>query len=167
TATLAGDAALRAALAPPHWVDAGHLGAFTLRRDARARGPVWTVPGASATVGRPDPGPQGSSSMVVSARAPVEVVRSVAWAPGWSAELTAAAGTTRSVPVTTRGVLQEAKVPAGVTRVHWVYRAPRLRSALALAAAGALALIALAVAGSRRRRLSPPPPPGPPTPLRG
>ncbi|MGH9062660.1 MAG: hypothetical protein ACRD0L_01540, partial [Acidimicrobiales bacterium] len=133
TATLAGDAALRAALAPPHWVDAGHLGAFSLWRDTRARGPVWTVPAASAAVGRPDPGPQESSSVVVSARAPVEVVRSLAWAPGWSAELTAADGTTGSVPVTTRGVLQEARVPAGVTRVHWVYRAPRLRSALALA----------------------------------
>lgn len=135
------------------WVAAGSLDGFSLWRPTRSRGPVWTVPTGSTlspapTISHLHQGAQDAWTMDVASPAPVEVVRSVAYAPGWSAVLTGPAGRSRTVRVVEHGLVQAAFVPAGVTHISWRYTAPGIDAGIVLTALGALGLVGLAMTDS-------------------
>ncbi len=140
-------AGLSAALAKGRWVSAGSLGEYSLWRPAQSFGAVWTDPATPGTkISGLRQGPQDAWSATISTTAPTEVVRSVAFAPGWSAVLSDASGTTQTVPVARDGLVQGVHVPAGVTHISWVYNAPSLKAGIALTALGALVAAGMAIA---------------------
>lgn len=142
---------LDAALTAGGWTAAGTDKVFDFWRPTRTEGPIWTIsegqsPKPGALVEKLERGSQGSWSAVVSSPAPVEVVRSVAYAPGWSAVLSSAHRPTRTVAVVRRDLVQSISVPAGVTHIKWEYNAPGLGAGVTLTAAGALGMASLALA---------------------
>ncbi len=90
------------------------------------------------------------TSAAVSSSGGVEVVRAVAYMPGWFATWQPAGSSRdRALHVTRYGLVQGVAVPAGRGVLRWIYRAPGLRSAELAAGAGLLVLIGLLVAGAR------------------
>jgi hypothetical protein len=140
-------AGLSAALGKGRWVPAGSLGEYALWRPTQSFGAVWSYPASPSTkFSDLRQGRQDAWSATISTAAPTEVVRSVAFAPGWSAVLSAASGTSQTVPVVRDGLVQAVRVPAGVTHISWVYNAPSLRLGIALTALGALVAAGMAIA---------------------
>jgi hypothetical protein len=153
------DTALQAALAAPRWRRTGTIGEFAVFTNTRARGRAWLQPmaasagGASGSVTVQRVGTQDEETDRVRSNDPVRLVRSVAYADGWSAELRTADGSVRSVPVRRLGLVQSAAVPAGVTTVTWTYHAPGLRAGLVLTLLALALLLTLGVVvGVRRAR---------------
>ncbi|MGH9074957.1 MAG: hypothetical protein ACRDZQ_12695, partial [Acidimicrobiales bacterium] len=153
------DKALSAQLAKGGWVAAGTLDGYSLWRPTRSLGPLWTVPPSTGSkLGNLHRGQQDAWSAAISTTAPTEVVRSVAYAPGWSAVVSGPSIGTRTVPVVRQGLVQGAFVPARVTHIAWRYNPPGLTKGIALTALGALAMASLAIADptmgvlSKRRR---------------
>lgn len=156
--------ALQAVLAGPRWRRSGRIGKFLAFTDTRARGRAW-LRAAPASAASPAHGSvsvvhvsaQDVERDVVRTSGPARLVRSVAYADGWTAELRTAGRSARSVPVRRLGVVQSVAVPAGVTTVAWTYHPPGLRVGLILNVVGLAVLVAiaagLAVGSARRRRL--------------
>lgn len=136
---------LRTALSKGGWISAGSLGQYALWRPTHNLGAVWTAAGSKAArVTALQEGPQDEWSAAISTSGQTEVIRSVAYAPGWSAELRDASGKVRTVSVIQAGLVQGALVPAGTTHIAWVYNPPRLKAGIALTALGALGAAAMA-----------------------
>jgi hypothetical protein len=147
------DLQLQAALAPPHWVPAGHSGPYLAYANTRARGRAWIVP-ATATSGTPtsvagsevrrvtiSAGDDETDTMQSPTRA--LLVRSVAYSAGWSAHVQTRSGASTTVPARRFGLVQAVAVPAGTSTVTWSYHPPGLHVGLwltVLAAAGLLFL---------------------------
>lgn len=142
--------ALDAALTTGGWVQAATSTTFTLWRPTRTKGPIWAIPtrgtsGPPAIFSHLDRGSQGAWSATVTSSAPVEVVRSVAYAPGWSAVLSQPGHPTRTVPVVRADLVQAVSVPPGETHIKWEYRPPGLFVGVSLTAAGAIGVAGLAL----------------------
>ena len=93
--------------------------------------------------------------MTVRSPRPALLVRSEAYAVGWTARLTPlGGGTTRLVRVQPMGIIQAVPVPAGSYTVTWRYAPPTVHAGLLASAAGAAGLVALAALAlvTRRRR---------------
>jgi hypothetical protein len=158
------DPALQAALAGPRWRRSGTVGDFLVFTNTRARGRAWLRPVSASPGGAPGGtvsvrhvGAQDDETDVVQSRLPVRLVRSVAYADGWTAELRTAGGAVRSVPARRLGLVQSVMVPAGVTIVSWTYHAPGLRVGLVLTLLAIAFLVAVGlVLGARhvRRRIA-------------
>jgi hypothetical protein len=143
------DGVLKDALTSPHWVLAGYDGGFAIYHNQQAQGPLTlravgagSTWGASATslAGLPT---EPTSARVIS-RSGVEVVRSVADIPGWSASWQPSGdGKAVRVPVRADGVVQGVDVPAGSGVLTWTYTPPHLQAGLALSLTGAAATGAL------------------------
>jgi hypothetical protein len=137
------DGVLKNVLAPPHWVLVGYDGGFAIYHNQQARGPLTlqpvdggTVAGASITDATG--APTEPASATVTSRSGVEVVRSVADIPGWSASWQPSAGQKAiRLPVRADGVVQAVDVPAGTGILTWTYTPPRLLEGLALSLTGA------------------------------
>jgi len=140
------DGVLKNVLTSPHWVLVGYDGGFAIYHNQQAQGPLTlqavgggSAAGASITdvAGLPTE----PTSATVASPAGVEVVRSVADIPGWSASWQpSGAGQAVQLPVKTDGVVQAVDVPAGTGVLTWTYAPPRLMAGLALSGAGAAAI---------------------------
>ncbi|MGH9058517.1 MAG: hypothetical protein ACRDZY_03230, partial [Acidimicrobiales bacterium] len=158
---------LHDAVTPPHWrYDATHQG-WGFFTDTTAKGWLWT---RSPSGGPPPPattrivrGPAYDPATVeVRSPRPVELVRSVSFAPGWTAAerptrpgagRRGQAGTT--VPVRADGPVQAVDVPAGDHLVTFTYHPLSVSVGLYLSGAGAAALVtgsAWELTDGRRRR---------------
>jgi len=129
------DGSLQGALVPPQWSYAGRLGPFAAFVNRDAAGRAWLQPTTSRT---PDvhhraagrlrtvaDASGGTQQMLVTVTRPTLLVRSVAYQPGWTAELARPGGMPgRSAPVERLGLLQAVRLPAGRYLVTWHY-APR------------------------------------------
>jgi hypothetical protein len=106
------------------------------------------VPGAQAVpaahVDRSQVGAGDTETDFVANAAPALLVRSVAYADGWSARIHTASGKATTVPAQRFGLVQAVPLPAGAQRVDWSYRPPGFRIGLWLTL---LATLALAVIG--------------------
>jgi len=165
------DGRMQEGVVPPHWVFTGTLGSFGVFHNGRARGWAWAdAPGggrppAGTSVTTVAPGQDGTQRVTVVATAPVDLLRSEAWSPGWRASvqrMTPAPGGTplgppRPLRVQASGVIQTVSLPGpGTYVVTFTYAATVAVVGVAVsAAAGAiLALWAVwaAVVTRRRRR---------------
>jgi hypothetical protein len=170
------DGRLQQAVAQPHWVFAGALGAFGLFHNTEARGWAWLeAPSGAPTAGRTAsagstasataPGSMGGQDIVVHASSAVALVRSESWSPGWQATLQPLvppgsdqpAGPPEHAVVTSDGLLQRVAIPvAGDYRVTFSYAPTSARAGVLVSAiaAGTLVLWAAVelLGGVRRRR---------------
>ena len=154
------DGTLQPGLVAPHWRYDGQDGAFAVFVDQRARAPlsVRALAGGSlrgATVRRVSGPRLEPSAAVVSSPHGVDVVRAVAFVPGWSASWTPSSGPPRPLAVHRLGVVQVVRAPAGRGVVTWRYVAPGLFAGelLSLASAALITSIVVAAAlGNRKQR---------------
>jgi hypothetical protein len=111
-------------------------------------------------------------SAVVDSPGGAEVVRGVAFLPGWTATWTpSSGGSTTTLAVRSSGLVQAVDVPGGRGVVTWSYRAPGVVAGLVLTGLGVLVLVALVAGalfvrrarrpGDRASRLRPEPDPVP------
>ena len=157
------DGVLQAGLVAPHWRYGGRDGAFAVFVDDRASAPLSlrAVAGGSlrgATVRRVSGPRLDPRAAVVSSSHGVDVVRAVAWIPGWTASWTPSSGPPRPLAVHRLGAVQVVRVPAGRGVVTWHYVAPSLLPGELLSAASVAVvavLLVAAAAGERGRRARP------------
>ena len=164
----AGDPELEAALTAPHWVEAGRYGPYLAFANAQVLGRAWVVqPGARSPTGRRMAGAKVIRTTVSDGDLETDrvhspnravLVRSVAYADGWSAQLHSSDGTTTSVPVRRLGLVQAVAIPEGVTTITWRFEPPGLKVGLwlTLLAGGGMTALAVVLLTSgilaRRRR---------------
>jgi hypothetical protein len=92
-----------------------------------------------------------AESVRVRARAPVRVVRDVAWDGGWQASISSNGGPAETVPVVKHGLVQQVAVPAGSDIVTFSYQPRHWLVASVLSEGAALLLLLLLVECVLRR----------------
>jgi hypothetical protein len=130
------------------WSFTGDLGQYAYFTNRHADAPLTLVPvpGGSTTGAsvRALSGPKVEpTSAAVSSPHGIEVVRSVTAIPGWSAAWHPNRGTTRSLLVKRRGLVQAVTVPAGEGTVTWSYDAPGVRGGIVMTIVGLSLLVGL------------------------
>ena len=148
------DGALSSAIVPGAWSVAGFAqgyAVFTLRRPPQpltavtVRGRRLPVQVLSSTT--------KSEEVRVQTSEPATLVRSVAWDSGWTASVSVDSGPARRVPVSSVGLVQQVRIPAGDDRIVFHYRPPHLAAASVLSLGASAALVVLlGVCLVRRRR---------------
>ncbi len=158
------DGELQDALTAPRWGYAGHDGSFAVFADRFAQGPLSlsALPGGSvagASVTRAAGPATEPTAAVVHSPHGVEVIRSVAAIPGWSATWHPRHGAARALTVRAAGLVQAVLVPAGAGLLTWSYVSPGFAegAALSLGALLVAVLLLLVAAGyqSGRHRARP------------
>jgi hypothetical protein len=155
------DGTLQGSLPPPHWAYSGHLGPFVVFENTEARGPAWLErPGSTSPSAPTDPSGSvttaatmstGAETMYVNSPQPVQLVRSVTYASGWTARVTPSAGArSRTATVRRIGLVQSVELPAGTYTVTWRYAPKSLRAGLIASASGSLVFLTLAALWLRR-----------------
>jgi hypothetical protein len=163
---------LQGLLQPPHWIYVGRIGPLVLYGDTKARGAAWveaprarvaSAPAASGSVTTLTVAYWQDPVDVVDSPAPVLLVRSEQYSPGWTATIQRVGAGGSLGPAHTRtvvpvGLLQGVELPAGHYEVTWHYRSARADVGLGAGVLGTLACAVLAVVGLRRRRRRSSPP---------
>lgn len=159
------DGSLQGALTSPQWSYEEMLGPFTVFLNDDASGLAWLQPATShspemtpragGTVTTTANATRGSEEMIVNAPRAELLVRSVAYQPGWIAELTPVkGGSVRSLPVESLGLIQAVHIPAGRYRVSWLYASRGLvvGGALTVGSIAIFALVTVLTVVRRRRK---------------
>jgi hypothetical protein len=98
----------------------------------------------------------GDTWVSLHAHAPVTLIRSTSYLPGWRATaLNVRTGKNTSLSVQRRGLIQQVTVPAGTWIVHFHYHAPYIETGLGASLGGGvimMALVAYLIVDERRRR---------------
>jgi hypothetical protein len=144
------------ALSTTKWRLVSTPGTYSIFRATHVRPADWLVDAtAGQSVTKIRNASWGDSWVTVSASHAVELVRSMAYLPGWRATaLNSSTGHRRELTVTRQGLVQGVRVPAGTWVVHFHYHAPHIE--IGVAASSATVVLWLAGAGwllfSKRRR---------------
>jgi uncharacterized membrane protein YfhO len=98
----------------------------------------------------------GDTWVDVDAHAPVTLVRSMAYLPGWRATaLNTETGKSETLRVTRDGLIQQVTVPSGKWRIHFHYHAPYIEVSLAASIVGSVLILGVGAylfTDERRRR---------------
>jgi hypothetical protein len=161
------DGQLQTALRDASFRFTGYRQGLAVFGTAVRRGPVSLVadgsPSGAVTVGSPVLGtatrvgttPWGEETDAVTARGPVTLVRSVAFAAGWRAVVRdKASGRTRQAPVIRVGQVAGVRLSAGSYTVTWTYGPGSVTAGLLATGAGTMVVAGAGVSwlGRRRRR---------------
>jgi hypothetical protein len=160
------DGPLQGALVPPHWTYAGAVGPFSAFENHETAGLAWLQPLGDTTprTDRRAPGTvrvlggatAGATTMVVDAEAPAVLVRSVTYAPGWTARITRrSGGPVRVVAAHRFGLVQAVDVGRGRWLVTWRYAPRELLVGIVVSGIGLILLAACTLAARRRTRAVP------------
>ena len=151
------DSPFQEALDRLNWRLSDTVGTFSVFKTTDVAPPEWLVaPSRGSSLSHVHSAAWGDSWASVQTTAPVTLVRSTAYLPGWRA--TALNITTgRSVELTVRrsGLIQQVLVPRGAWTIHFHYHAPYIELGLASSLGGGLLFIAVLgylVVSDRRRR---------------
>jgi hypothetical protein len=150
--TVVANGELQDVLVPPRWTLERFDGSFAIFGDRLAAAPLTlaALPGksvAGASIRDVTGLPTSPASATVTSASGVQVIRSVAAIPGWSAAWQpSAGGAAVPLPVRADGVVQAVAVPAGTGVLSWHYAAPRFTAGLALSLGAALGLALLLLA---------------------
>jgi hypothetical protein len=148
------DTRLASALVPAHWVRRGTFGPYEMFGNTRPCGRTWIVRRGTTRCAQAIPGARirhvqvgaaDEETDVVSSPAPALLVRSVAYADGWSATVSTRASVSRTSRAGRHGLVQSVPIPAGVSTVKWSYDPPGYRAGRWLTGLATLALAGIAV----------------------
>ena len=156
------DGALQGDLSPPHWRYGGQLGKFSVWENSRTVGLAWLqastltapetsslAPGSVHVLANSFGSPQRIEVQTATA---ATLVRSEAYAGGWTARVRPAnGGPTKVLAVRRFGLVQAINLPKGNWVVTWRYAPASLLLGLVITMIGLLALLTLAVWFGRRR----------------
>ena len=153
---------LQGLLEPPRWRYQTEIGGLPVFTNTSARGTAWLEPAGSKSalvpslaggrVTTPAVEPWQDPVTLVSTPRPALLVRSAAYASGWTATITPLkGGDPKTVAVRRLGVVEAISVPAGNFTVTWSYGSSLAKLGLLASVLGVLALIALAFTPRRRR----------------
>jgi len=148
------DGALQGSLAPPRWSYPQNLGPFVVFSNTKTAGLAWLQrPGSpSPAAGARTAGsvsivsstPIAPQIMAVDAPAPVLLVRSEDYSPGWTARaVPVGGGPTFVLPVRRFGLIQAVELPAGRYLVTWRYAPTAMLIGLMGSAIGLVAFLLL------------------------
>jgi hypothetical protein len=159
------DGSLQGSLAIPLWDYDGHLGPYTVFINHHVDGPAWLQSASSRTLTGAQPGlgsvvttsesTSGEAKMSVVAKRPSLLVRSVAFEPGSTAQLTPKGRSARRLAVRRLGLIQAVEIPAGNYQVTWSYAPQSVVLGILFSLASlivAMVVVALLIADRRRRR---------------
>jgi hypothetical protein len=169
-------------LTPLSWTSVGKADDFAVFRTIEAPEPAW-VQRIGSEAGGPRLGAavhvvaqsDDTATIEVSTKAPALLVRSMAWDPGWRAEIASGPGASDDLrgtgpangalagaaasTVQRLGLVQAVRIPAGMSVVRFSYEPQGFSMGLALSsasvAASALACLAFVLSNRRRRRRAP------------
>lgn len=148
------DSPFEIALSTRSWRLSSTPGTFSVFRATSVNAPDWLIHApAGARVTSVRDTDWGDSWVTVATPAPVDLVRSMAYLPGWRASAVSDAGRSVELAVTRHGLVQSVTVPRGRWVVHFHYHAPHIEVGVAASAAASLAWLgALAGLLTRGRR---------------
>ena len=151
------DGQLEAVVVPPHWAFRGMDGSFAVFANRFAL-PALSLRGSPGASVRAMAGPAFAPTVAaVSSPHGVEVIRSEAAIPGWTATWQPAVGRLLALPVRRVGVVQAVEVPPGRGVLTWIYNPVGWTDGWMLSACALVVLLALLpwalVNGWRRSRL--------------
>ncbi len=147
------DGALSDAVQPGPWHQQGSVDQYTLYVRTKPPTSVYAVARDHHTapvikvLARSD----NAEAIRVRTRAPIVIVRDVAWDAGWRASISTKGGPDVSVPVGRRGLVQQVAVPAGTDVVRFSYQPRHWLVASVLSEGAALLLLLLLVDIALRR----------------
>ncbi len=162
------------AVKPGKWRYTGHIGDFISYYDTNTYGHLWFAkPGTTIKPGSSPPAPlpqtagdsisierftsTGNETDRVSTTAPVLLVRSMVWAPGWSATIKESNGHKITEGVSRYGLVQAVTLPPGTSTVSFSYWPPGMTEGVVLTSIALLAIIIfVAVYIKKRLRLAKP-----------
>jgi hypothetical protein len=151
------DGQLEAAVVPPRWAYRAQDGSFAVFAD-RFASPALTLRGSPGASVRATAGPTfAPSAAAVSSSHGVDVIRSEAAIPGWTATWHPDAGPALTLPIHRVGLVQGVEVPAGHGILTWTYDPPGWTAGWLFSACALVVLVILLVwtwAISRRDHLS-------------
>ncbi len=144
------------ALSTSAWRLVSTPGTYSIFRATHVRPPDWLVNAdANQRITHVRDAPWGDSWVGVRAAQPVELVRSMAYLPGWRATaVNRRTGHSVNLTVSRHGLVQQVSVPAGTWIVHFHYHAPHIEAGV-VASLGALVAWSAAagwILTARRRR---------------
>ena len=162
------------AVRPGKWRYTGRIGDFISYYDTNAYGHLWFAePGTTIKPGSSPPAPlpqaagdsisierftsTGNETDRVSTTTPVLLVRSMVWAPGWSATIKGSNGHKITEGVSRYGLVQAVTLPQGTSTVSFSYWPPGMTEGVILTSIALLAIIIfVAVYIKKRLRLAKP-----------
>jgi hypothetical protein len=160
------DGELQSALRDASFRFTGYRQGVAVFRTLVTRQPVWIASARATTAGVPaDPAvgaahrvsttPWGDETDSVTTHQPATLVRSEAFALGWTATARdTTTGRTRPLPVVRIGLIEGVRLPAGSYTVMWTYRPSSVRFGMLGTLAGGVVVAVAGVSwlGSRRQR---------------
>ncbi len=146
------------AVRPGKWRYTGRIGDFISYYDTNAYGHLWFAePGTTIKPGSSPPAPlpqaagdsisierftsTGNETDRVSTTTPVLLVRSMVWAPGWSATIKGSNGHKITEGVSRYGLVQAVTLPQGTSTVSFSYWPPGMTEGVILTSIALLAII--------------------------
>jgi hypothetical protein len=147
---------MQEALDSSKWQLTNTVGTFSVFKATAVRPSVWLTSTTNGTLSHVKNVAYGDTWVDVHATAPVTLVRSMAFLPGWRATaLNMATGTNVALKVTRDGLIQQVSVPSGDWRVHFHYHAPYIELSLAASVVGVGVIVGVGlylIVDVRRRR---------------
>ncbi|MGC1419551.1 MAG: hypothetical protein WA786_05455 [Acidimicrobiales bacterium] len=152
------DTPFQQALSTSAWRLSSTDGTFAVIKAAHVLAPDWLYRApATSRITKITNASWGDTWVSVTTEAPVVLVRSEAYLPGWRATaLNAGTGQSLVLGVDRSGLVQKVTVPSGTWVVHFHYHAPYIEAGLASSLAGGVVLLgvssALPVFARRKRK---------------
>jgi len=147
---------MQEALDGSYWQLSDTVGTFSVFKARTVQPSVWLTTPSSGTLSHVKNVAYGDTWVDVRASAPVTLVRSMAYLPGWRATtLNSATGKSEALKVTRNGLIQQVSVPSGDWNVHFHYHAPYIEVSLAASIVGVVLILGVGVyliVEERRRR---------------
>jgi hypothetical protein len=150
------DSPFQEALDSPAWHLVDTIGSFSVFKAKSLRPPDWLRLPTAGAITHVRNATWGDTWVTLHASAPVTLVRSTSYLPGWRATaLNVTTGTNTTLAVQRNGLIQQVDVPAGTWVVHFHYHAPYIELGLGSSLGGGALLIVIVsylFADERRKR---------------
>ncbi len=144
------------ALDGSQWRLVNTLGTFSVFKAKTVRGPDWLRLPTTGAITHVRNASWGDTWVSLHAAAPVTLIRSTSYLPGWRVTaLNVATGENSTLLVQRNGLIQQVTVPAGTWVVHFHYHAPYIELGLGASLGGGgllVVMVSYLIADERRKR---------------
>ncbi len=137
---------MQEALDSPKWQLTDTVGTFSVFKARTVKPTVWLTRPQDGSLSNVKNAAYGDTWVDVNATAPVTLVRSMAYLPGWRATaLDTSTGQSEALPVWRNGLIQEVAIPKGKWQIHFHYHAPYIEVGLAASIVGSVLIVVAGV----------------------